>query len=68
MSTVLIYLCLVHILSTIHIYLAIPVPVGGHVAARHVWALLGHGGWREDGQRPQQQVLTVLAMSILTIT
>ena len=47
---------------------AIPVPVGGHVAARHVWALLGHGGWREDGQRPQQQVLTVLAYATFIIT
>ena len=30
-----------------------PVPVGGHVAPRHVRDLLGQGGRRQDRQRPQ---------------
>lgn len=37
-----------------------PVPVGGHVSARHVRHLLGQGGGGQDGQWPQQQVLPVL--------
>ena len=37
-----------------------PVPVGRHVATRHIRHLLGQGGGGQDGQRPQQQVLTVL--------
>ena len=38
-----------------------PVPVGRHVPPRHVRALGGQRGRRQDGQRPQQQVLSVLA-------
>ena len=38
-----------------------PVPVSGHISPSHVWTLHGERAGGQDGERPEEEVLTVLA-------